>query len=74
MRTVLAMICATIGAAAAMLVFSQTIADTLVASYRFASADSAGLLHTIVYMTCNFLGLLIGYAVGFIVAGPGRGG
>jgi hypothetical protein len=72
-RTILAMICASIAAAAAMLVFSPTIADTVVASYRFESADSVGLLHTAVYITCNVLGLLIGYAVGFIAAGPGRG-
>lgn len=73
MRTVIAMVCAAIAAAAAMMVFSPTIADTVVASYRFDSSDSVGLAHTVTYMTCNFLGLLLGWSVGWIVAGAGRG-
>lgn len=72
MRTLIAMMCAAIGAAAAMLVFSPTIADTVVANYRFDSSDAVADLHTAIYMFCNILGLLIGWAVGWIATGAGH--
>lgn len=72
MRTIITMICAVIGAATAMLVFSPTIADTIVASYRFDSSDAVADWHTAIYLTCNILGLLAGWTVGWIVAGAGR--
>ncbi len=71
MRTLFAMLCAAAAAAAAMLLLSPILADAVVASYRFDSSDAVADLHAAVYMAANFLALLLGWALGWIIAGAG---
>ena len=71
MRTLFAMLCAALAAGAAMLLLSSTLADAVVANYRFDSSDAVADLHAAVYMGANFLALLIGWALGWIVSGAG---
>ena len=67
MRTVIAMITATIGAAAMMFLASGGIADFVVDRYRFASSTDAANLHMAAFMAANFSGLIAGWIVGWLI-------
>lgn len=69
MRTVIAMIFAALGAGAMMFLYSGAVADAVVASYRFDSADQAGDLHMAAYMAANIAGLVAGWIVGWGIGG-----
>ena len=70
MRYVIAILFAVAGAALAMIYVSQNVADNIVASYRFDSPDQVAGMHAAIYMATNFVGLLLGWAVGWLAGMP----
>jgi hypothetical protein len=71
MRYLVAMIFAVIGAALAILFVSSQVADWVVAHRAFESSDDAENLHMLVFIACNFGGLVLGWLVGWVIAGAG---
>ena len=71
MRYLVAMIFALIGAALAILFISSQAADWVVANQAFDSSDDAENLHMLVFIACNFAGLILGWMVGWVIAGAG---
>ena len=74
MRYVVAMVFAVIGAALATIFLSSQVADWVVARQTFESSDAVENLHMLVFMASNAAGLVIGWLVGWTVAGAGRAG
>ena len=72
MRYVVAMVFAFIGAALATLFISSSVADWVVARQSFESSDDAENLHMLVFIGINVPGLIVGWLVGWIIAGSGR--
>ncbi len=70
MRYVIAILFAIAGAALAMIYVSQNVADNIVASYRFDSPDQVADMHVAIYMATNFVGLLLGWTVGWLFGMP----
>jgi hypothetical protein len=71
MRYLVAMIFAIIGAALAILFVGSQVADWVVAHQSFESSDDAENLHMLVFIACNFGGLVLGWLVGWVIAGAG---
>jgi len=69
MRYVVAMICAVIVAALAIVFLSSPVADWVVAHQRFDSSDDAENLHMLVFIATNVAGLIVGWLVGWTIAG-----
>lgn len=74
MRYVIAMVFAFIGAVLAAMFFSSPAADWVTAHQSFESSDDAENLHMLVFIVANIAGLVIGWTVGWIIAGLGRRG
>lgn len=72
MRYVVAMVFAFIVAAIATIFVSSSVADWVVASQSFESSDDAENLHMLVFIGTNIAGLIIGWLLGWIIAGSGR--
>jgi membrane associated rhomboid family serine protease len=72
MRYVVAMVFAFIGAALATLFISSSVADWVVARQSFESSDDAENLHMLVFIGTNVAGLIVGWLLGWIIAGSGR--
>jgi membrane associated rhomboid family serine protease len=72
MRYVVAMVFAFIGAALATLFISSSVADWVVARQSFDSSDDAENLHMLVFIGTNVAGLIVGWLLGWIIAGAGR--
>lgn len=72
MRYVVAMVFAFIGAALATLFISSSVADWVVARQSFESSDDAENLHMLVFVGTNVAGLIVGWLLGWIIAGAGR--
>ena len=72
MRYVVAMVFAFIGAALATLFISSSVADWVVARQSFESSDDAENLHMLVFIGTNVAGLIVGWLLGWIIAGAGR--
>jgi phosphate/sulfate permease len=70
MRYVIAILFAIAGAALAMIYVSQNVADNIVASYRFENPDQVADMHVAIYMATNALGLLFGWAFGWLAGMP----
>jgi phosphate/sulfate permease len=71
MRYVVAMVFAFIGAALATLFISSSVADWIVARQSFESSDDAENLHMLVFIGTNVAGLIVGWLLGWIIAGSG---
>jgi membrane associated rhomboid family serine protease len=61
-----------IGAALATLFISSSVADWVVARQSFDSSDDAENLHMLVFIGTNVAGLIVGWLLGWIIAGAGR--
>lgn len=72
MRYVVAMVFAFIAAALATLFVSSSVADWVVARQSFESSDDAENLHMLVFIGTNVAGLIVGWLLGWIIAGAGR--
>jgi hypothetical protein len=72
MRYVVAMVFAFIVAAIATIFVSSSVADWVVANQSFESSDDAENLHMLVFIGTNIAGLIIGWLLGWIIAGSGR--
>jgi hypothetical protein len=72
MRYVVAMVFAFIGAALATLFISSSVADWVVARQSFESSDDAENLHMLLFIGTNVAGLIVGWLLGWIIAGSGR--
>lgn len=71
MRYLVAMVFAVIGAGLAMVFVSSQVADWVVARQTFESSDDAETLNMLVFVASNFVGLIIGWLVGWTIAGAG---
>jgi vancomycin permeability regulator SanA len=69
MRYVYAMLAAIILALIATVFVSGTVANMVVDRYEFDSPDTVADLHAAVFMGCNIVALLIGWAIGWIIGG-----
>jgi vancomycin permeability regulator SanA len=69
MRYLVAIICAVIGAFLATVFISSPVATLVVASQRFSDPDQVADLHSAVFMAVNAVGLITGWAVGWLVGG-----
>lgn len=69
MRYVVAMVCAVIVAGLATVFLSSSVADWVVSHQRFESSDDAENLHMLVFIATNVGALLVGWLVGWTIAG-----
>jgi hypothetical protein len=69
MRYVVAMVFAIVVAGAAAVFLSSQVADWVVAHQRFESSDDAENLHMLTFIGTNVAALLLGWLVGWTVAG-----
>lgn len=69
MRYVVAMVLAVVGAALFTLFVSSGVATWAVDKMAFDNPDQVSDMHSLIFMGMNFLGLLLGWAVGWTVAG-----
>jgi hypothetical protein len=72
MRYVVAMVFALIGFGLAAVFLSSQAADWVLARQGFESPDDADNMHMMVYIGTNVLGLVVGWLVGWALAG-GKG-
>ena len=70
MRYVIAMAAAIVCALVATLFVSVPLANMAVQRYTFDSPDEVADLHTAVFMMSNLAALLIGWIIGWFIAGP----
>jgi hypothetical protein len=69
MRYVIAMVCAIIVAALAIVFLSSHVADWVVSHRSFESSDDAENLHMLTFIATNVVALLVGWLVGWTIAG-----
>ncbi|HUJ37437.1 MAG TPA: hypothetical protein VLW88_07140 [Hyphomicrobium sp.] len=69
MRYVVAMVFAIIVAGLAAVFLSSSVADWVVAHETFESSDDAENLHMLTFIGTNVVALLVGWLVGWAVAG-----
>ena len=69
MRYVIAMVVATVVALLATLFLSTALANLVVNQFTFDNPDDVADLHTAVFMGSNLVALLIGWGIGWLVAG-----
>jgi membrane associated rhomboid family serine protease len=72
MRYVVAMVFAFIIAALTTIFVGSSVADWVVARQTFESSDDAENLHMLVFVGTNIGGLIVGWLLGWIIAGAGR--
>ena len=68
MRYVISMVVAMAFALAATIFVSSPIATAVVARFTFDSPDDVANLHALVFMTANFIALIVGWMVGWVLA------
>lgn len=69
MRYLIAMVTAIVMAALATIFVSPVLARIMVDQFTFSSPDEVGNLEDGVFMAANFLALLFGWLLGWIVGG-----
>jgi hypothetical protein len=69
MRYVVAMVFAIVAAGLATAFLSSQVADWVVAHESFESSDDAENLHMLTFIGTNVVALLVGWLVGWTVAG-----
>jgi putative Ca2+/H+ antiporter (TMEM165/GDT1 family) len=74
MRYLVSIIFAIVGAAIAMKFLSGPVADWAALQFKFQSSDEAENLNQMAFMIVNLGGLIVGWTIGWIIAGPLRGG
>lgn len=67
MRYLLAIFLAAAAAIGATLTISSPLASWTVSKFAFESPDQVSNMHDAVFMGCNLLALLIGFALGWII-------
>jgi vancomycin permeability regulator SanA len=69
MRYLIAMACAVVAAALATIFLSPRLASMMVDQFTFSSPDEVGNLEDGVFMAANFIALLIGWWLGWMIGG-----
>ena len=69
MRYLIAMVCAVVVAALATIFLSPRLASMMVDQFTFTSPDEVGNLEDGVFMAANFVALLIGWWLGWMIGG-----
>ena len=69
MRYIVAMVVAIIVAGPATVFLSLHVADRVVSHQRFDSSDDAENLHMLTFIGTNVVALLVGWLVGWTIAG-----
>lgn len=69
MRHVIAMLVAIVMAALATIFLSPSLARMAVEQFTFTSPDEVGSLEDGVFMAANFIALLLGWGLGWMLAG-----
>jgi hypothetical protein len=69
MRYVVAMVFAIVVAGLAAVFLSSPVADWVVSHQRFDSSDDAENLHMLTFIGTNVVALLVGWLVGWTIAG-----
>lgn len=69
MRYVIAMVFAVAGAGLMMMFVSSDVASTIVAGRRFDNPDSVADVHSALFMALNAIGLVAGWALGWMFSG-----
>lgn len=69
MRYVIAMGGAFVAAVVATLFISPLVANLVVDRFTYDSPDSVADLHAGVFMGCNLLALLVGWAIAWVIGG-----
>jgi vancomycin permeability regulator SanA len=69
MRYLIAMVCAVVAAALATIFLSPRLASMMVDQFTFSSPDEVGNLEDGVFMAANFVALLIGWWLGWMIGG-----
>ena len=70
MRYLVAIIFAIVGAAIAMQFLSGPVADWAALQFKFESSDDAENVNQLAFMAVNLLGLIVGWTIGWGIAGP----
>jgi hypothetical protein len=70
MRYLVAILFAIVGAALAFIFLSGPLADWVVSQQKFDSSDDAESLNQMAFMAVNLLGLIVGWTIGWVIAGP----
>jgi putative Ca2+/H+ antiporter (TMEM165/GDT1 family) len=74
MRYLVSIIFAIVGAALAMKFLSGPVADWAALQLKFESSDEAENINQAAFMVVNLAGLIVGWTIGWVIAGPLRGG
>jgi phosphate/sulfate permease len=69
MRYLIAIICAIVGAFLATVFVSSAVATSIVGTQRFDDPDQVANMHAAIFMACNALGLIGGWAFGWLIGG-----
>ena len=70
MRYLVAIILAIVGAWLAMQFLSGPVANWAALQFKFESSDDAENINQLAFMAVNLAGLVVGWTVGWAVAGP----
>jgi uncharacterized membrane protein len=70
MRYLVAIIFAIVGAALAMQFLGDLVANWAALQFKFESSDDAENVNQLTFMAVSFAGLIIGWTIGWAIAGP----